>query len=485
MKGVSLKVNAIMNALLTISSVIFPLVTFPYVSRILMPSGTGKVSLATSVIQYFNMFAQLGIPTYGITACARARDDRMELSRITHELFAISIATSLVSYFVLALSLLFVPRFNREKGLYIVISFTIFLTAIGMEWMYKGLEQYKYITIRSITFKLISIAAMFLLIHNEKDYVIYGGITVFASSGSLVMNFINAKKYIYMKPVGGYQAARHLKPILVFFAMACATTIYVNLDSVMLGFMKGDEEVAFYNVAVKVRTLLLHVVTSLGAVLLPRTTYYIEHKLYDEFYKIGRKIIHFVILLSVPLFFYFVLFAEDAVLILAGKQYLSAVIPMQIVMTTLLFAGISNITGIQMLIPLGKEKIVLYSEIAGAFVDLCLNAVLIPRLASVGAAIGTLVAEMVVLVFQYLALQDKLSAIFKSISYFKIIISLAASSILTLLAGGLIPNTIIRFCVTGVLFFCVYGGMLLLTREKTALDVVTPIYEKIFRRRLK
>ena len=196
MKGVSLKVNAIMNALLTISSVIFPLVTFPYVSRILMPSGTGKVSLATSVIQYFNMFAQLGIPTYGITACARARDDRMELSRITHELFAISIATSLVSYFVLALSLLFVPRFNREKGLYIVISFTIFLTAIGMEWMYKGLEQYKYITIRSITFKLISIAAMFLLIHNEKDYVIYGGITVFASSGSLVMNFINAKKYI-------------------------------------------------------------------------------------------------------------------------------------------------------------------------------------------------------------------------------------------------------------------------------------------------
>ena len=164
MKNRNVKVNVIMNALLTMSSFIFPLITFPYVSRILLPVGTGKVSFATSLVSYFTMISQLGIPTYGIRACAKVRDNKMELSRITHELLFINFTMSILSYLLLIAAIVFVPRLREERALYVVVGSTIILTAIGMEWLYKALEQYTYITIRSIIFKFISLIAMFFLV---------------------------------------------------------------------------------------------------------------------------------------------------------------------------------------------------------------------------------------------------------------------------------------------------------------------------------
>ena len=278
-----------MNIILTMSSFIFPLITFPYVSRILLPVGTGKVSLATSIITYFSMFAQLGIPTYGIRVCAAARDDRKKLSKIAQELLIINLIMCVVSYIVLFGMIFSVSKMQEEKNLYIVLSFTIILTSIGMEWLYKALEQYTYITVRSVCFKFIALVAMFLLIHEQKDYVIYGGITIFAASASNVLNLINAHKYIDLKPVGNYDFKQHMKPILIFFAMSCATTIYTNLDTVMLGFMSTDADVGYYNAAVKIKVILVSVVTSLGTVLLPRASYYIQRGEVKEFHRITKK----------------------------------------------------------------------------------------------------------------------------------------------------------------------------------------------------
>ena len=162
-----------MNAILTMSSFIFPLLTFPYISRILLPEGTGKVSFATSVISYFALFAQLGIPTYGIRACAQVRDNKEELSRITQELLIINLITSVFAYAVLAVVLIAVPRFRTDRILYLIISVTILMNAIGMEWLYKGLEQYTYITVRSIAFKAAAVVAMFLLVHQKSDSRIF------------------------------------------------------------------------------------------------------------------------------------------------------------------------------------------------------------------------------------------------------------------------------------------------------------------------
>ena len=169
-----------MNAILTMSSFIFPIITFPYVSRILQPVGTGKVSFAVSVVNYFSMFAQLGIPTYGIRICAQVRDNRRKLTRTAHELLMINGCMSLFSYAAFIVSLFVVPRFQSEKTLFLIVSLTILFNAIGMEWLYKALEQYAYITVRSVVFKFIALIALFTLVHSKSDYVIYGGISIFA-----------------------------------------------------------------------------------------------------------------------------------------------------------------------------------------------------------------------------------------------------------------------------------------------------------------
>lgn len=212
----SLKLNFLMNAILTMSSLVFPFLTFPYVSRILLPVGTGKVTFAASLISYFSMFAQLGIPTYGVRACAKVRDDRVRLTRTAHELLFINLIMSGISYILLIIALLTVPRLYDDRSLYVIISFTIILTSIGMEWLYKALEQYTYITIRSIIFKFIALIAMFLLIHAQSDYVIYGGITILAASASNILNFLNVHKYIDMRWIGNYDLKKHMKPVFIF-----------------------------------------------------------------------------------------------------------------------------------------------------------------------------------------------------------------------------------------------------------------------------
>lgn len=479
MKTPSIRKNFLMNAMLTMSSFLFPLITFPYVSRILLPAGTGTVSFATSVVAYFNMFAQLGIPTYGIRACAQVRDDREALTRTAHELLLLNLLMSAISYAVLAVCLITVPRLRAERTLIIVISLTIGLTAIGMEWLYKALEQYTYITLRSIVFKLVALIAMFLLVHREEDYILYGGITILASSASNILNFIHARRFISMRSVGGYDLRRHWKPVAVFFAMACATTVYTNLDTVMLGFMTTKVDVGYYNAAVKIKNILVSIVTALGAVLLPRASYYIEHGETERFREITRKSLRFVLLLASPLMLYFIFFAREGVRLLSGPAYDGAVLPMQLIMPTLLLIGLTNILGLQMLVPLGREKVVLQSEIAGAVTDVILNAILIPRMASAGAAIGTLAAELVVLLVQYFALRDQVRETFLRLPYGKVLLSLLLASAAALWVKRLGWSSFPALALSAACFFGVCGAVLLLLREPLVTELAGELIGKL------
>lgn len=481
-KKSSIKLNFIMNAILTMSSFIFPLITFPYVSRVLLPIGTGKVSFATSLISYFNIVAQLGIPTYGVRACAKVRDNREELTRTAHELLMINMIMNIVAYTLLFIALIFIPRLREDRLVYVIVSLTIFLTSIGMEWIYKALEQYTYITIRSIIFKFIGLLLMFLLVKEQKDYVFYGGITIFAACASNIFNMVNIHKYIDLKPVGKYNVKRHLKPVAIFFAMACATTIYTHLDTVMLGFMVTDEDVGYYNAAVRIKTILVSIVTSLGTVLLPRASYYIQHGQMEEFRRISKKALNFVFLLATPMMLYFMIFAKEGIFFLSGSAYEGSIVPMQVIMPTLFLIGITNILGIQILVPMGKEIIVLYSEIAGAVVDVLINALLIPKYASVGAAIGTLVAEFVVLIVQYSALKRDATEIFKSVHYFKIIVALILGSAASLWVKSLVLGNFVSLLISAILFFGVYGAFLLVMKEELIVEVFNQVMGKLLRK---
>ena len=472
----SIKKNFIMNIILTMSSFIFPFITFPYISRVLSPSGYGRVNFANSLIAYFSMFAQLGIPTYGIRACAKVRDNKEQLTRTVHELLTINIVTNIISYAVLFIALCYVPRLQEDKLLFIIVSATILLTSIGMEWLYKALEQYTYITIRSVFFKAIAVVAMFFLVHSQKDYVIYGGITIFAASASNVLNLFNAHRYIGLKPVGNYNVIRHLKPVGIFFAMACATTIYTNLDNVMLGFMAGDVDVGYYGAAVKIKTILVSIVTSLGTVLLPRASYLFEQGKLQEFKRVSGKALNFVFLLAAPLTVYFIIYASYGIYFLSGSQYAGSILPMKVIMPTLLLIGITNILGIQILVPTGRENIVLYSEVAGAFVDIIINILLIPVLKSTGAAIGTLVAELAVLVVQYYALRNEVRDLFKRIQYLRILIGIFIGTICSVWIIKMNLGNFVTLLISGIIFFAGYGIYLIIVKDELAIEIYNQVF---------
>jgi len=359
---------------------------------------------------------------------------------------------------------------------------TIIFNVIGVDWLYKGLEQYTYITVRSIIFKFISLIVMLLLIKEQNDYVIYGGITILAGVGSNVLNFMNIRKYIYIYPIGKYNFKRHLKKIALFFAMSMAINIYTNLDNVMLGFMANDKDVGYYNAAVKIKGLLVSFVTSLGVVLLPRVSYYVEKGMHDEFERITKKAFNFVILLTCPVTIYFMLFAKEGILFFSGKAYMGSVVPMQIIMPTVLLIGMTNISSLQILIPIGKEKIVLYSQIAGAIVNLTINAILIPKFASSGAAIGTLAAELVVFAVQFFVLKDISALVFKQIFNFKLAISLVSASILSIWVKALnLPS--IKICIiSACIFFGVYGLLLNIFREPLVIELENQILGKYLKK---
>lgn len=482
MKQKSIKLNFIMNAILQISAFIFPLITFPYVSRILGPSGTGNVSFATSIVTYFALFAQLGIPTYGIRATARVRDDKKLLSKTVQEIFIINAVMCVLAYFVFFVVLNLVPKMYNDKVLFIIISSTILFNSVGMDWLYKGLEKYTYITFVSIIFKFIALILMFVCVHHKNDYVIYGAISIFAASASNICNLVNIHKLIYIKPIFNYEFTKHFRPIMIFFVMSCATTIYTNLDTVMLGFMKDNVEVGYYNAAIKIKNVLLGVVTSLGTVLLPRASYYIENNMYSEFKRIAGKALNFVVLISFPLCLYFILFAKEGVLFLSGDAYTEAILPMQILMPTLIFIGLTNIMGIQMLIPLGREKVVLYSEIAGAIVDLVINTILIPIMASSGAAIGTLVAEMVVWTVQYIALKEDVKEAYVKIRYLPIVIGLAISALFSMPIKLLGLSSFFTLLLSAIVFFGIYLVVLTVAKEKLVNEIEFQILEKILKK---
>lgn len=475
----SLKLNAIMNAILTATQVLFPLITVPYVSKILLPVGSGKVSFATSLITYFTMFAQLGIPSYGIRACAKVRDDKEALSKTVQELLIINLVTATISYISLFFSLKFVDRLQDEKLLYSLMSVTILFSALGVEWLFSAIEEYTYVTVKSILFNCIQIGFLFLLVKKQSDYLKYGCIHAFANSLSYILNFIVARKFVTFKPFKNYNFKQHLKPILVLFAMACATIIYTNLDTVMLGFMKTDADVGYYNIAIKFKLVLVSVVTSLGAVLFPRVSYYLENKQLDEFKKIINKAINVVLILSLALIAYFVLFAQESVLFISTEEFRPSILPMQILMPTLLLIGITQVLGYEILIPQGKEIVVLQSSIVGAVADIIINALLIPKYASIGAAIGTLVAEILVFIVQAIYVRNTISESFKSVNYLRLLVGIALGLVACCWVKQLDITYFLKLVISAVIYFGVYFGFLLITKEPMVKEVFDSCLGKI------
>lgn len=463
----SVKYNFIMNFILTASNFIFPLITFPYVSRVLHASGNGKVNFAASVANYFLMVASLGIPTYGIRACAKVRDDREKLSKTAQEILIINLVATVLSTITYVICVFTVPKFSQDKTLFFIEGINIVINMFGANWLYAALEQYDYITARSILFKAISVVLMFLLVHQESDYRIYAAVTVVAGVGSNVMNFIRLRRYIDFKKIGKYNFRQHIRPIFVLFAESATVSIYTNLDTVMLGFMKTSTDVGLYTAAVKVKNILVSIVTSLGNVMLPRMSYYVKKQDKAEFNNLLTLALNAELFMAFPLVSYFTFEARDCTLFLAGDGYLGAVRAMQIINFAVIPIGLTGVIGVQTLTSLNRENQVLYSVIIGAVSDFFLNLVMIPSWGASGAALATMIAEYLVLIAQLIMAKDVVGEAFRKLKFARYglmtLIALIPTAVITFLP---VSGSFLRLLITAVVFYGVYAVGLYLMKDE-------------------
>ena len=476
----SIKFNFIMNFILTVSNFLFPLITFPYVSRVLLPEGTGKVAFALSIVSYFTLFASFGVSTYGIRAIAQVRDDKDRLSKTMHELLFINIISMIIVYIALVIAISVVPQFAMEKELFGVTSLFVLFTIIGIEWLYKGLEKYQYITIRTIVFKIASLFLVFLFVKEKSDYIIFAFISIFAIVGSGVLNLINSRKLINYTLYSEYEFKKHLKPMFVLFLTSMAIAIYTSLDEGLLGLLSSPEQVGYYNAAVRVKGILFTLITSLGVVLLPRLSYYVENHMETEFHEALAKSTNFIIVIAASVVIFFTLFAKETILILAGENYVASIIPLQIVVWALILSAITNILGIQILLPLKKDKQLLFSVLCAATVDVIANFLLVPKLAAVGTALSVIAAELSVLIVQIIILRQYIKVLFSGLQLHKIIIALLIAIACALFVKDVIVNTstLIIFLCSSSVFFLAYFIILLLLKEKFIMYVYHTIYTK-------
>lgn len=415
----SVKANAVLNMTRTLMGLAFPLVTFPYASRILLPEGIGRVNFALSVTSYFAIVASLGIENYGIREAAKVRDDRQRLSRLVREVFAVNMVSTAAAYALLAAALLGIPRLAEYRGLLCVCSAGILFSTIGVNWLYSALEDYLYITVRSVAFQVLSAVMLFAFVRTKDDCVQYAAIAVVSSAGSNILNLIHSRKFVDFWGQGRLSLKRHVKPIMVLFAMAVTVKLYTALDTTMLGFMKGDREVGIYTAATKINKMVLSLVTAASAVLLPRLSFCSGQEDKSEFLRLSYKGFDAVLLIAIPCAVGLCVLSAPVVHILSGAEYDAAIVPMRIMNPVILIIGLSGYVGIQLFMPLGRERWTLWSVVAGAAVNLTLNMFLIPRYGASGASVATVTAESCVTAVQlclarrYLALRPVLLSFLK------------------------------------------------------------------------
>ena len=342
----SIKKNFALNMIYTVSGILFPLITFPYASRILLADGIGHVYFFTVIIDYISLLTSLGIPLYAIREIARVREHQALMSKTATEILILHTILSGIGYLIVFLLICSVTQIQADIPLFLLLSTSILFKAIGVEWFYNGVEDFKYITIRSIIIRLLSLAALFIFVKEKDDLFIYEAISVAGTVGSNVFNFFRLRKYVDTTTFGikDLQVWKHFKPALKIFTLNLIISLYVNLDSIMLGFMKEDDTaVGYYTAATRISKTLVGVVTSLGTVLLPRLSHLAGNNKMDEFKSLSAKSINFIIAFSLPLTIGVIFMASPIIHLFCGRDFEPSILTLQIMAPIVLLIPLSGI----------------------------------------------------------------------------------------------------------------------------------------------
>jgi len=474
----SLKNNVVLNYINTLASIVFPLITFPYAARILLPDGIGLVNFQNSIIGYITLLSSLGIPLYAVREVARVRDNVEERNRVTVEIALLSLILAAGGYVIVFAVGELVPQINAHLSLFYILSLSILFTALGVSWFYTAIEDFKFITVRGLIIRVLFVVALFLFVKSKEDLLIYGVVIVGSTVGNEFINFIHLRKFINIFKLNWSKVNifRHLKPSFSIFVLNLSVSLYVQLNPVMLGFLSDNTQVGYYTAGSKLSNIILSVVTSMATVLIPHVSNMIQAHDTEKFKQLITKVYHYYMALALPFTAGLIVLSVPLTLVICGNSFYEASYVTAITAPVIVFISITNIIGLQVLYPYGKENYVTYSTIGGAVINLIVDIPLIWLWGSKGAAIATFCAELAVLLIQV-----RLGRRYIPFKYFDDSIKLyVLSSILmgvaVFLTSGLFNKPIIQLLIPTCVGIVVYFLILYYKKDDILFSVLRYIH---------
>ena len=471
MKRKNMSINIVLNGIRTILSLIFPLITFPYIARVLAPEGIGQANFASSIANYFVLIGALGITNYAIREGAKKCEDKEQLGIFASEMWSIGICASIAAYICLGITLLFYKELNDYRYLILIYSFQIFFNMLSMEWFLSIYEEYAYITMRSFVFQCISLLLLFLLVKKPEDVYWYVSIQMISIAGTGITNHIYVRKRVKLKLVWSKEILKHLPAIMLIFSTTLATAVYINLDTSMLGLIWGDVQVGYYSVAAKLYNIIKALINSMVTVYSVRLcSQYFQNR--EEYLETFAEAFQIITGLTIPIAMGGYLMREEIIIILGGEAYLEAKASLMLLLLSLIPATLGNLFGSGALLVIKEERNMFIATITGTIVNTVLNYIFIHKMKCTGAAAATLITELVVCgiliwrVFCYMKLKVSISHIFKSIAASVVFIPIVIE------IGKL--NLSFWVELIGEVFLCVlaYGAILVLLKDDMILRFI-------------
>lgn len=483
MKKKSLGKNIVLNILNTVLSTLFPLISFQYTAHILLVENIGKYNFSSSIINYVSLIAGMGIGTFAVREGSRLKDNEKELNLFCSEILQLNLITTLAAYLLFLFALLKSSKLQEYTYLLAILSVTVIFKTLSVEWIFTIFEEFKYITIRNILTKILALIAIIILVKDRNDIYIYTWINTLAFVIPYTVNFIHSKKYIkysYSRTWG----MQYLKPVLVFFASIAAMTIYVSSDVTILGIYCNDYQVGLYSVSTKVYTCVKSVFLAVAMVFIPRVSYCWNNGEKRKYKELIITLTNVLILVIPILVTGLICLADPIIVFLASESYIEAVPSMIILSITLVFSIFAHIWAYCVMIPIGRENIVMYTSFISAFMNIVLNMIFIPMGGANAAAITTLLSELLAMIIYFIISRKKMRLInIKNILIY--IIQAICGCIITVficrVTLNFIDNIYKAMMISSVITASIYIIFLIIIKNKYIMWVLDFIYKKVHR----
>ncbi len=403
----SLRKNVIYNSILTLSQYAIGLITLPYISRILGVSNIGIIFFVDNTIRYFVLLSTIGIGIIGAREIARYRNDHEKLNSVFSSLVTILIITTTlvtVTYFI---AVLCIPQLHIYKELFYIGSAKIVFNVFLIEWFFRGIENFRYITIRNIVVKLLFVFSLFIFVRNSEDYQIYFVLTTIVAAINAIINFVYARNFVRFS-FRSISLRQYFKESLTLGSYAILTSMYTTFNVVYLGWVTNTVQVGYYWVAITIYSITLGFFTAFTGVMMPRMSSLLAQGKNDAFRHLINRSFNVLFTVCFPLIIGSIILAPQIINILSGEEFKGAIIPMQIIMLLVLVVGLAQVLAVQVLMPMKKDRMILTASFIGASIGIILNVLLVKTYGSIGTAIVILISEISVTSFYvYMVYKNK------------------------------------------------------------------------------